>query len=276
MIKYLVHTADWHIKPYKDHNKSIHATDLFLKSVDEQFGHIPKEQIRIVITGDIFDNKSKEPSNEAFDVMSKILMKISKKYHTIITIGNHDYDINNPSRLDCITPIINLMKILDYKNITFKKHTECFVDGNIVFCNYSNYDNNSRPNIEQFRKKYPEKSFVGLFHDIVDGSINFLNDDVSSRTSHSTPVEVFDGCDFVLMGDIHKHQRIPYKVPVVYCGSLYQVNVGETVGGHGYCIWDVENKSYDFVEVDLEYGHYKMEITSIEDIENNQENFINL
>ena len=55
----------------------------------------------------------------------------------------------------------------------------------------------------------------------------------------------FDGYDYTLLGDIHKHQfLIPDKM--AYAGSLIQQNHGETLHNHGFIIWDLKNKKVYF------------------------------
>ena len=66
-----------------------------------------------------------------------------------------------------------------------------------------------------------------------------------------------------------------YKVPVVYPGSLYQLNYGESVEGHGYLLWDVESCSFEFKEVSIDYGLYKVKIGSYEDAVSGKFNFVN-
>ena len=91
--------------------------------------------------------------------------------------------------------------------------------------------------------------------------------------------ELFEGCDFVIAGDIHKHQSFRYnngKNVFAFSGSLFQIGFGETVGGHGYCLWDVESKSFDFKEIDIEYGLYKIVIESLDDAFSNNTQIVNL
>ena len=260
-IEKIIHTADWHHEPYLNHDKFDAGISKFISSIEDEVGSIDPEKVRIIIAGDLFDNKNKDPSNVSFIKMAKVLKELSDKYKTHVFIGNHDYDINNPQTCDCITPIIDIFKLFGNDNIQFHKHSGCFVDKNILFCNYSNYDNNKRPDIEKYVEKYPNKTVVGVFHDVVVGAVNHSSYDISQNHHNVTNAEVFCGCDFTIMGDIHKHQVIKYnggKNQAVYSGSLYQLNYGESVTGHGYCLWDVETKSFQFKEIDIEYGLYKI------------------
>jgi DNA repair exonuclease SbcCD nuclease subunit len=283
-IKKLIHTADWHLKPYNEdktdnHNKFMNAIDAMLESVDSQVNHLNPKEVRFIIVGDLFDHKEKEPSNLSIDIMARVLKRISDKYKTIVVIGNHDYDIRNRTTMDCITPIMTMFELHGNKNISFYKHSQCFVDENILFCNYSHFDFNKRPEIEDFKREYPYKKTVGLFHHIAVGSVNDYGEDVSEH-AHDMPavsLENFIPCDFVLAGDIHKHQTLPYQGgKLVYSGSLFQIGFGERVSGHGYCLWDVDTNSFEFNEVQTDYGLYKVTVNSIEEAISSQIKFTNL
>src|SRR5574338_831714 len=55
--------------------------------------------------------------------------------------------------------------------------------------------------------------------------------------------------------------KLKKKLPImVYCGSAIQQNHGETLKGHGWCDWDVQNRSFTFRELENEYGYYTLTI----------------
>lgn len=267
MISKIVHTGDWHLKVYDDHDKFLSAFDAFEKSVDEKIGHLAREESLVIVAGDLFNNRNKEPSNISFNIMLKCIKRLTNKYNVLIFIGNHDYDVNNKETLDCISPIATAYELFNDDSLTFLKESCCIVKDNIIFAHYSNFEDNKRPNIEAYRSKYPDKTVIGLFHDVIQGALNHYDYDIS-KNHHNTPtVDIFEGCDFAIMGDIHKHQVLKYnhdRNKAVYCGSLFQLNYGETVTGHGYCLWDVDSQNFEFIELDIDYGMYKLVIDSIE------------
>ena len=71
---------------------------------------------------------------------------------------------------------------------------------------------------------------------------------------------VFEGCDFVMAGHIHKRQVIKRDgVNIVYCSSINQKDMGESVNGHGFVLWDIEDPEdveYKFVDVPNPDGGY--------------------
>ena len=52
---------------------------------------------------------------------------------------------NNKDRLDSITPMVQLLSDLD---IRYYKESKCILDNNIVWCVYSIFEENGRPDIE--------------------------------------------------------------------------------------------------------------------------------
>jgi DNA repair exonuclease SbcCD nuclease subunit len=87
---------------------------------------------------------------------------------------------------------------------------------------------------------------------------------------------LFEGCDCVMAGDIHKRQVLKRgNVDIVYSGSLIQQTFGETVSQHGFVIWDIENMTHEFVDLESDYGLYDISIENIDDIDNDKEKLIN-
>lgn len=264
MIKKVIHTADWHIKHAKDHKIAKSAIRDFLREVEKISTNYAYGEVITIIVGDLFDNKNKVLlSNEGNAIVIDFLFQLEELTPVVITIGNHDYDIRNPKRQDCITPIINIFnKFKPDNKITYIKHTKCLEYGNLVLCNYSNIDGSSRPDIEVFRLMHEDKTFIGLYHDPLVGYVDFNNKDMTYTIGDDVKTSsIFDGCDFVAMGDIHKHQRIKADIPVVYAGSPYQLHFGESINGHGFVLWDVETHTYEFIEIANKYPMHKYTIT---------------
>jgi hypothetical protein len=59
-------------------------------------------------------------------------------------------------------------------------------------------------------------------------------------------------------------------------GSPIQQNIGESIGKHGYGIYDVETKEYNYVDLFNPKPFLKFSIKSIGDIENGTERLLNL
>lgn len=259
-IKKIIQLSDIHVRTYKNHKEyRVIFSDIYLR-ISELLKDYDKSECRIVLTGDIFHQKI-TISNESLLLVAEIFKKLSEIAPVIVIAGNHDLLENNRDRVDSITPIIEL---LNDGNISFFKESKCYDDNNIVWCNYSVFDNNDKPNIPT---KEPNKKYIGLFHAPIIGATT----DIGYTFNTGTSIEKFDGCDAVLCGDIHKQQKIKSNIPIAYAGSCIQQDFGESISGHGFLIWDVDTLSYEAIDIPTAFGYYLFEINSIYDIDNNKE-----
>lgn len=235
--------------------------------------------VRVVVCGDVFHQKIAITSESILcvDWFFKELDKLCKTY---IVVGNHDMLMNNLDRVDAITPLFEIGKYnqvvyLD-KELGYK--SGILVDDNVAWCLYSSFDGFSTPDVLVHKEANKSKDlvYVGLIHGDVNGAITTTN----YVTDNGLDPAVFDGCDFVIAGHIHKRQEIKKNgIPIVYCSSLKQQNFGESVSGHGFVLWDIEDKddiSYKNVDIkDKDGGYFKFEINNIDDINEDKEELIN-
>jgi DNA repair exonuclease SbcCD nuclease subunit len=233
------------------------VTDLY----EEPFFH----DVRIVLTGDIFHQKI-NISNEQVLLASWFLSELTKIGKVIIIPGNHDFLENNTERIDSITPIVEL---LNNPNIVYYKDSGAYRDENINWVVYSLYQHNQRP---KFKKE--DGFYVGLFHGPIQGmstDLGYTFDDAYDRLN-------FIDLDLLLCGDIHKRQvfKLANGGDAVMIGSFLQNNFGENVNHHGYGIYDMETKKYEFHDLpnDQPFLHFK--INDIKDIETESEQLVNL
>ena len=259
MIKKLVHFSDLHVRMFKDH-------DLYrgiLNTMFEQWREIAPD--RIVFTGDLVHSKN-QMTPELIEFVAWALTECSKIAKTVLIIGNHDFLENNVSRLDALSPIINS---LNSKNIVYYKDRGVYEDDNVSWCVYSQYQGNIPPDITESKGKR-----IGLFHGPIQGMKTDLGFDFGEE---AYDVEKFDGLETVLCGDIHKRQEFKFKTGKGYMiGSPIQQNIGESIGKHGYGIYDVVSKVYDYFDLPNPKPFLKFTIKSFEDIENGTELLKNL
>ena len=272
MIKYIISIADVHIPSFKGIDDVEEVLNNFIAQCKEIVEREGKDSVRIVICGDIVHNKI-SVTNENLLSVNKFFSELDKICKTIVVAGNHDMLMNNLDRVDSITP---LFEIGDFKNIVYLDRelgysSGQYVDDNVIWCLYSSFSGFSTPFMGQ--KKQKDKTYVGLVHADVNGATTALK----HVTENGIDPKLFKGCDFVIAGHIHKFQEIKYKdIKIVYCSSLKQREFGETVSKHGFVLWDLSDKSYVFVETpNPEQGFYKFSINDIEDIENDEEVFLN-
>lgn len=275
MVKYIISISDVHVRNFK----RMEETEEFLSNFVDYCKNFVEthsaEETRIVIAGDLFDQKI-TVSNESTIYVSWLLRRLNEITKTYVICGNHDYLMNNASRMCSLTPIFTMS---EYENCKYLDQELGYISGiyedeNIAFCLFSTFEDFNRPEIEIYRQQHPEQTLVGLIH----ADINGASTDVGRVTDKGLNPVHFDGLDFVIAGHIHKRQEIKKNgVKIVYCGSLIQQNMGENLSGHGGVIWNVEERIWEPFDLDRgEYGYYKFVITDIEDIENDNEKLLNL
>lgn len=274
MVKKIFHISDVHIPNSEDNRPYSEMIDVFLKDIVTQVISCgcSKDEIRIVVVGDIFQQKIKA-SNEAKRTFHKMLNVLNSLAKTIIVAGNHDMLENNTDRMDSITPTFEIegaypnVSYID-KELSYK--SGCVVDDNVIWALYSMFDKFKKPVLP---KKKKGSIVVGLYHGDVAGAVT----DTGRMTEDGIDTDDFEQCDCVMAGHIHKYQELRKNgVPVVYPSSLFQQNTGENISMHGYVIWDMETMEHTFHEVPNDYCIYKFEITSYEDIDNDVERLTNL
>ncbi len=267
-IKKVIHIADIHIRTFRMHDEYGAAFKTFLKKIRELVQGYEREEIRIVIAGDYVHQKI-TISNELLILGTWFLRKLDKIAPVVIIAGNHDLLENNKDRVDSITPMVQLLPDL---NIQYLKESKCYVDENIVWANYSIFEENARPNIEEVRLDHKDKTFIGLYHAPIMGATT----DIGYKFDESTSLEHFDGCDIVMMGDIHKRSLFYHKgTPIAYPSSLIQQNFGETIDKHGFLWWDIETRTFEEFDIDTDYGFYQFKIDSLDDLETGTERLTN-
>lgn len=268
MIKKIVHIADIHIRTLRMHEEYEEIFGLFMDKVKELISGYTRDEVRIVIVGDLVHQKT-TISNEQFMVTSSFLAKLNEIAPLIIVAGNHDLLENNKDRMDSITPIVHSLNAAGSK-IGYLKKSKCYHDNNVVWCNYSIFEENERPNIEEAREKYGnDKTYIGLYHAPIVGAKTDIGYEFDE---YHTSLEHFEGNDMVLLGDIHKRQSFNYKgIPIAYPSSLIQQGFGETVSKHGFLLWDVETRTFEEHDIPSRYGFYQFKITSLEDLDEGKE-----
>tara|TARA_R110000851_G_scaffold42152_2_gene105018 strand:- start:854 stop:1540 length:687 start_codon:yes stop_codon:yes gene_type:complete len=197
MVKTIIHFADVHVRTYRMHDEYKEVFTQFINEVKLLTKHLKYDEIRIAIVGDLVHQKI-TISNEQLILCTWFLRELLKVGKVVIIAGNHDLLENNKDRVDSISPLILL---LDNKNIAFYKESKCYEDDNIVWCNYSIFEGNKKPDIEKGRELYGnDKTYIGLYHAPLVGA----STDIGYKFEEGTSLDIFNGCDMTLLGDIHK------------------------------------------------------------------------
>ena len=270
MVKKIIHLADVHIRNYRLHDEYKDVFKTLIKDIKNLVSGYEKNEVRIVIAGDLVHQKI-VISNEQLVLGTLFLKRLEEIAPVIIIAGNHDLLENNKDRMDSITPMVNFLPNTD---INYFKESKCYLDENIVWCVYSIFEGNKRPNIEEARVEFgDDKTYIGLFH----APIINAKSDLGYEFDHGSELKIFEGLDMAMLGDIHKRQTFNHNgVIIAYPSSLIQQNFGENITKHGFLLWDVETKTFTEHDVENKYPYYQFKITSLDDLENNNETLINL
>lgn len=281
-ITKIISCSDIHIPSLKGIDEIKEVLTTFLGQCEKIVKKEGAENVRITILGDLLHNKV-SITNESLLCLNWFFNELDKICKTIVIIGNHDFLMNNTGRVDSLTP---LFEIGSYKQVIFLDkelgyQSGIYVDDNVAWCLYSSFSGFNTPDVDihkQANKDLNDKPelYVGLIHGDVNGAITTTN----RLTENGLDPGVFDGCDFVIAGHIHKRQVIKRDgINIVYCSSINQKDMGESITGHGFVLWDTEDPEdveFKFIDVpNPDGGYYKFEINDISDIMDDKEELLN-
>jgi len=248
-VTHIYHLADLHIRNLKRHTEYRDVFKKFLKNVEDD----NIESSVIYLAGDIAHAKT-EMSPELVQEISWFLTECSKLRETFLITGNHDCNLNNSHRLDVLTPII---ENLDNPRIHYLRDTGIYPFENLTFVVYSILDN--KENWPKGKDVEGENT-ICLFH----GPVNKAQTDIGyTVSSNSFQVDMFDGFDMVMLGDIHKRQTFGEGYEhIAYAGSMIQQNHGELLENHGYLLWDVESRTFTEHHIHNDYGYLTVDVVN--------------
>jgi len=250
-VDYILHIADIHLRNWKRHKEFREVFDRLFKVVDE----LPDNSI-VTVGGDIVHAKT-DMSPELIEMVSYLFSGLAERRPTVVIAGNHDANLNNPHRLDALSPIV---KGINHPNLFYLRNSGLHEIGDIAISvmslldepeKYVTYDKITNPD------KY--KRLVALYH----GTLANSKVDSGLTLSHGLDWDTFIGFDVVPLGDIHKRQILSKQNPAIfYPGSLVQQNFGEAFEGHGYALIDLTKADieYTFHDVTNDYGYYTLEV----------------
>ena len=247
IINKVYHLADLHIRNLQRHKEYKLVFKKFLKQVKQD----NIEDSLIYIAGDIAHAKT-EMSPELVHEISWFLTECAKLREVVLITGNHDCNLNNSHRLDVLTPII---QNLGNNRIHYLRDTGVYNIHNLTFVVYSILDN---------KENWPKgdtidgENTIVLFH----GPVNKAQTDIGyTVSSNSFQVDMFDGFDMAMLGDIHKRQTFgPGYEHIAYAGSMVQQNHGELLENHGYLLWDIPTRTFTEHHLHNDYGFLTVDV----------------
>ena len=274
MIKLIIHCGDIHIRLFRRLDEYAEQLEKFVDKCSKIADGYDNNEVRILICGDLGHSKN-QITPEFITMTSYFIRRLEEIGKVIVIAGNHDLILNNTSRTDAITALFSTANFTNsvFLDEELEYKSGCVVDDNITWAVYSIYDGYIRPDIESARRDNEGNKVIGLYHGMIVGCSlpnGVINDG-------GLDGDRFIGCDCVMGAHVHKRQVMDLNgIDFVYCGSLIQQTFGETVSGHGFVVWNVEDLSHTFVDLESDYGLYSIGIDSIDDLDNDKEKVANL
>jgi DNA repair exonuclease SbcCD ATPase subunit len=245
-VKHIAHIADVHIRKVTRHDE---YEEVFLKLYKELKDLTENyKDVIIYLGGDIVHSKL-DMSPELFSVTYKFLKNCADIAPTLLILGNHDCNLNNKSRLDALTPIV---ESLNHPNLFFLKDTGIYRTNNVDFVVWSILDDTKNYVVPAKNKNKQ----ILFYHGVVDSA---TTDQGMQIRNNKLKVENISDFDYVMLGDIHKYQYLNENKTIAYCGSTIQQSFGESLY-HGFLFWNIDTGFSKFIQVNNDYGFYTLHV----------------
>lgn len=264
-IKRIYHISDLHIrsvdavKRYEEYNTVFGRFISFLKERNADLA-MSSDSV-VVITGDIFHTKNKLcPSS--VDLFLSFIKRIAELMPLYMIIGNHDLRMDKPDEPDMLKPLLQFANdnILYMDKCGYYCSPGCDVGFSTIPINEMLDKGNTTGLMDNLSDtKFPSS----------DGFPEYVQHKVALchvSVGWEVPIEWFGiGYDYLMLGDIHiqninngrmvdidddvsehiyhisRYHKEGGNMLWGYSGSMIQQNFGESVRGHGFIEWDIEN-----------------------------------
>lgn len=236
----IIHISDVHIRNFKYHKEYRSA----FRSLANRLKELKPDLI--INTGDTVHAKT-QITPELVDMLSEHIITIANIAPYRMILGNHDLNLKNLDRKDAVSPVVeslkksgvdvDLWRDVGPYDVKYKNGNGASLD---CFFWVFPIDSEKKPSVEQIAKMRnykPDFPQICLFHGAISGC---STDSEWTMDSLEHDVSMFKDFDYVMMGDIHKHQSWR-NGRVCYAGSLIQQNFGESQD-KGFLIWDIVDK----------------------------------
>lgn len=244
-IDKIFHISDVHIRNYRRHTEYNNVFKKLYKLIKEK--RTPNSVI--FLGGDIVHQKT-DLSPELVAMTGDFLKSCASLCNTILITGNHDTNLNNSSRLDALTPIIDNLKV---RKLHYWKDSGVYKinpDDNVSWAVFSVFD--SPQNWPKASSIKNNDIKIALHHGSVNGAITDMDYDITNDT---VTVKNFKGYDYALLGDIHKFQYLNKEETIAYSSSLIQQSYGESIDNHGLIIWNLVDKTKEFIHIENDIAY---------------------
>lgn len=243
---HIAHLSDIHIRPLDRHYE-------YQSVFQELYQELLKinHKFIIAITGDLLHNKLLL-STELLQLTGEFLTQLDEIAPCIIILGNHDLNLQNHLRPHALTTLFTEGNKFTkpFKQTFLLEKSGIYHCGNLII-SLASIQNPLLPIPQQIISHQQNTFKIALFH---GGVGSYSNENGTTQNSHNK-LSIFDGYDYVLLGDIHLRQFLdtPQK-RIAYAGSLIQQNRMETFSDHGFLLWDLHHQNHKWINVLNKYG----------------------
>jgi len=262
----ILHTADWHL------GKKLHKHDLsqdHRKFIDWLIALIKEKRVDLLlVSGDIFDLAN--PSSEARTLYYQSLVKISQeKCRIIITGGNHDSPavLNAPKEVlkalnidviggmpedinDVLIPIPNqsdpklVVAAVPYlRDSDIRQMNEGLSFTDRIEAVKQGIGNTYAKVLNIALHQYPKLPILAMGHLFTMGASTSESErDIQLGNQAAFEANSFSNTfESVVLGHIHKPQRINGSIPIFYSGSPIALSFSERKDHKRVLLWDTDN-----------------------------------
>lgn len=196
----------------------------------------------IVHAGDVVHNKN-VISPELIKATSDFLFMLSSVAPVIIVPGNHDGLTFNTEREDTVSAVEKIMN-REKELPIYVLRESCIFDLGKLGEKFLNFTVSSvsifgdEINWSVFSELDSSKVNIGLFH----GTVGTVCTETNYVMEGTEPIDKFKIFDYMMLGHIHKEQKIDKDGRMRYAGSTIQQGYEEGTE-KGYLLWEIEDKA---------------------------------
>ena len=274
--QYIFHLSDLHIRNgdkiqsrYDEYKLVFDNTIISIKDKIDEL-HMKFSDYLIIITGDVFHNKSIIGAHGLL-LYRTFIQELTKLGRVIVFPGNHCF-----VQSDTEMPNLLYSSSFEIDNLIVLNETKSFIIDNIGFSyvaintTLDIYRNSGRiQELPEFPKIIEDVKYkIGLFHGTF-AKVKLYNGEEIREDTKPYPLEWIKdlNLDYMLLGDVHKKQLFNYKKTICgYSGSLVQQNYGEDILDHGYLLWDLKNKKVEEINIYNNIGYINIKENEKEEI----------
>jgi len=250
-IRYIHHLSDLHIRKTTERQDEYRYVLNNLCDAIEKY----KNNSLIVICGDIFHEKNNF-NDISVNLFNLYFDKLSDLCPIIVILGNHDGYTLRDNKRDCLKPLMGRSSG-KYK-VHYLDQSGIYQYNNIYFGVSSELDKQEIKASDIKLKDNDKEIKIALYHGQVAGSQ--LDNCTFIKERYDKTLEFFEGYNYALLGDIHKHQYLNETKTIAYCGSLIQQSFGEDPIKHGYIRWNLSKSRSKYVKIENKYMFYKLRL----------------